>query len=126
MLHDAAILVAEDEPFIALGLAMAIEDAGGAVMGPAASVREALALLAGMPVAAILDVNLTDRDITPVVEILMARDIPLIIQTVVGVPPDLAARFPGLVVFIKPTAPAHLVLHLVGLIDARGHRPVRH
>ena len=44
MLNRAAILVVEDEPFIALGLGLAIEDADGEVVGPAASVKAALKL----------------------------------------------------------------------------------
>ena len=61
MLKRALILVAEDEPFIALDVALAIEDAGGMVAGPAASVKEALALIESLPVVgAILDVNLAD------------------------------------------------------------------
>lgn len=117
--RDAAILVAEDEPFIALGLTAAVEDAGGAVMGPAASVREALELLAGMPAAAILDVDLSDRDITPVVEILIGRRIPVILHTAARLPPVVACGFPLLVVCRKPTLPAQLVLRLIGLIGVR-------
>jgi DNA-binding response OmpR family regulator len=87
LLNRASILVAEDEPFIALDLALAIEDAGGEVVGPAASVKDALSLLdAHSVVAAILDVNLIDGDISPVVECLMERGVPLILQTGVGIP----------------------------------------
>jgi hypothetical protein len=61
LLDRAAILIAEDKPFIALDLAFAIEDAGGEVIGPAASVKDALLLLQHRVVTrAILDVNLTE------------------------------------------------------------------
>jgi CheY-like chemotaxis protein len=81
VLNQAHILVAEDEPFIALSLALAIEDAGGVVVGPAGSVKEALALLQTQPVsAAILDVNLADGDISPVLEILVGLGTPLIVR----------------------------------------------
>ena len=120
MLHDAAILVAEDQPFIALDLAFAVEDAGGAVIGPAASVNEALALLEAHPVvAAILDVNLVDGDVSPVVEYLVERGVPLILHTGIDLPPDLAARFPDVVVCIKPTLASVLVARLVTLIAER-------
>ena len=46
MLNNVSVLVAEDQPFIALDLALAVEDAGGKIVGPAASGEEALALLA--------------------------------------------------------------------------------
>lgn len=72
VLNGALVLLAQDEPFIALDLALAIEDAGGEVVGPAASVTEALALIEARPiVAAILDVNLIDGDITPVAEVVL-------------------------------------------------------
>ncbi|CAN5178498.1 hypothetical protein BH11PSE2_BH11PSE2_19370 [soil metagenome] len=88
----AAVFIAEDEPFIAFDLATTIEDAGGVVVGPAATVTEALALLKNQPVAAaILDVNLGDRDICPVAELLLARGVPVIFHTGLGVPDELSA-----------------------------------
>ncbi len=117
MLTDALVLVAEDEAFIALDLALAVEDAGGQVIGPAASVKEALALIDGRTVtAAILDVNLADRDISPVAEILLARGIPVILQTGIEAPPELMARYPDTVVHIKPCVAAKLVAELETLI----------
>jgi DNA-binding response OmpR family regulator len=119
-LDHALVLVAEDEPFIALDVAMAIEDAGGEVAGPAASVKEALALISETLVAgAILDANLTDGDISPVVHMLAGLGIPVIVQTGIGLPPDLARRFPNLIVHIKPCAAAELVAQLAGLISDR-------
>ena len=119
MLDRAVILVAEDQPFIALDIALAVEDAGGAVAGPASSVAETLALIgAGTVAGAILDVSLTDGDITPVVEELVERGIPMVLQSGVGLPPGLAARFPDLVVHIKPCVAASLVEQIETLISA--------
>ena len=119
MLNRALVLVAEDQPFIALDVALAIEDADGVVAGPAASVRECLALIESQPiVAAILDVNLTDGDISPVAEALILAGIPMIVQTGIGLPAKLAARFPELVVQIKPCVAAALVVQLEALIAA--------
>lgn len=113
MLKQQAIFIAEDEPFIALDLAFAVEDADGRVVGPVASVEEALELLESSPVdGAILDVNLIDRDITPVVALLAERGVPIILQTGVGLPPELSARFPHLTVYIKPCASARLIEEL--------------
>jgi len=124
LLTDALVLVAEDEAFIALDLALAIEDAGGEVIGPAASVKEALALIDGRTVtAAILDVNLADQDISPVAEVLLTLGIPVILQTGIEAPPELMARFPDLVVHIKPCVAAKLVAELVTLI-AKGSSAV--
>ena len=50
--------------------ALAIEDAGGKVVGPTASCEEALALLGTAEVAAaILDVNLVDGDCSALVDV---------------------------------------------------------
>lgn len=126
MLNHCAVLVAEDQPFIALDLALAIEDAGGRVVGPASSATEALALLEIHPVvAAILDVNLIGGDVSPVVEYLVERDVPLILQSGVGLPADLSRRFPGLVVRIKPTVAAKLVSEIEGLLEERSQRTLR-
>jgi len=122
-LDQSAVLIVDDEPFIALDLAMAVEDAGGFVVGPAGSVREALALLEHAQItAAILDVNLGDGDISPIVEILMARGIPLVFQTGVGLPQALKSRYPGLLVYAKPVHSDQLVQTLVGLIRAATSR----
>lgn len=119
-LDQLFVLVAEDEPYIALNLAFAVEDAGGRVVGPVASVEEALALLETNPVsAAILDVNLADGDISPVVEILVELGVPIILQTGIGLPPELAARFPGLVVHLKPCHPDKLIEELVAMLEPR-------
>ncbi len=117
LLNHACVLVAEDEPFIALDVALAVEDAGGRVLGPAASVKEALALLDATAVAgAILDVTLADKDVTPIAELLIAHGVPVILQTGVGLPADMAARFPDLIVWIKPCDSAGLVGELAAMI----------
>lgn len=110
MLDHARILVAEDEPFIAFDIAHAVEEAGGEVAGPVGSVQEGLALLETMPVeAAILDVNLSDRDVTPIADYLRARDIPVVFHTGLGLPPALQARYPRQAVCRKPADPRRLV-----------------
>ena len=120
MLTGSLVLVAEDQIFIALDLAMAVEDAGGKVAGPVSSVKNALLLIETRSItAAILDSNLTDGDITPVATLLLDANIPLIIQSGVGIPPELAMRFPDLVVYIKPYVAADLVSKLASLINAK-------
>lgn len=119
MLNQASILIAEDEPYIALALQWAVEDAGGCVIGPAATIVEALALLdTNLPTAAILDVNLADGDIYPVVERLVVIGVPIILQTGIGLPPELAERFPSLIVHIKPCGPELLVNQIGGILMA--------
>jgi DNA-binding NtrC family response regulator len=121
MLNDCLILIAEDQAFIALELAMAVEDAGGIVAGPVASVQGALLLIKAHQIkAAILDFNLTDGDVLPVATLLFAANIPFIIQSGIGLTPELAARFPNVAVHIKPSVAADLVTELSVLIAARG------
>ena len=113
MLNHVSVLVAEDQPFIALDLALAVQDVGGRVAGPVASCEEALALLAtGIIGAAILDVNLVDGNSSALVEVLVGLDIPFIVHTALDLPPAMATRFPGLVVQIKPCPAADLVAQL--------------
>ena len=120
MLNHVSVLVAEDQLFIALDLALAVEDAGGKVVGPAASSAEALALLAnGIVGAAILDINLVDGESWALAEVLVGLDVPFIVHTAVDLSPALVARFPGLVVQIKPCPAASLVAQLEGLLTAR-------
>jgi DNA-binding response OmpR family regulator len=113
------ILIVEDEPFVALDLALAVETAGGVAVGPAGSVREALALLASRPVtAAILDVNLSDGDVLPVLQVLMERGVPVIVQTGVAAPPELRARYPDVTVLAKPLKSEDLLARLMAMIGA--------
>lgn len=98
---------------------MAVEDAGGKVVGPAASVAEALKLLETSSLnGAILDFNLPDGDIVPVIECLVSKCVPFLIQTGVGVSASLAIRFPDLVVMIKPVIATVLVDRLTRIMEA--------
>ena len=70
-LKGARILVVEDEPFIAFDLMMAIEESGAVAIGPAATVAEALDFIGNDPPdGAILDVNLPDGTVAPVLDAL--------------------------------------------------------
>ena len=109
--------MAEDQSFIAMDLALAVEDAGGKVVGPAASCEEAMTFLStGIVDAAIVDVNLVDGDCSALVEALVNLCVPFIIHTAVDLPTALATRFSDLVVQIKPCPPANLVAQLESLI----------
>ena len=117
-LDGRRVLIVEDEPFIAFDLADAIENAGGVVLGPAMTVREALQFISDDGVeAAILDVNLPDGDVGPVIAALAAKGIPLLIHTGAGLTSELRSAFPSLRVFAKPTPPpvlAHIIASSLG------------
>ena len=117
-LDGRCVLIVEDEPFIAFDLADAIERAGGIVIGPAMTVREALALIANGGVeAAILDVNLPDGDVGPVIAALADEGILLLVHTGAGLTPDLRAQYPSLRVFAKPTPPPVLANVIATSLD---------
>lgn len=62
MLRHLPILIVEDEPLIALSLALEIEDVEGIVVGPAATVSQALTILQTQAIAAaILGSGLIDQ-----------------------------------------------------------------
>ena len=106
MLKRLPVLIVENEPLIALDLSHAVKDQGGIVIGPVATVADALAILADQPVAAaILDAKLDDRDVTPVAIHLIAQGVPFVIHSGTGLPDELAASHPDLPIILKPKRP---------------------
>jgi DNA-binding response OmpR family regulator len=113
MLSGARVLVAEDESFVAMDLADTVEGAGASVLGPAATVREATHLIQTEAIdAALLDFNLADGEITPVLETLCERGVPIVVYTGRGLPHELLTRHPGLPVLHKPLPPERVVAAL--------------
>lgn len=121
MAKSLSVLIVEDDAIVALGLAFAAEDVGATVVGPAASAVEALTLLGQGPVdAAILDVNLADRDMTPVAIALIEAGVPFLVHTGTGLPADLAAAFPELPVVRKPVNPTNVLARLLSEVKRSG------
>ncbi len=111
----ARILIVEDEPFIALDLAQAVESAGGIVIGPAATLAQALDLIQHSVLeAAILDVNLPDGHIGPVLESLH-QHVAVVVHSGVGLPQAVKLRFPHIPVYFKPTPAEVLTKRLLSL-----------
>ena len=120
MLQGARVLIVEDEPFTALALAAAVEAAGGAVVGPAASVAAALDLMDEQDLsAAILDANLSDGEVTPVAAALIKRGVPIIVHSGTGVPDALLQLYPGIPLCMKPDA-ADAVVERLSLMTSGG------
>lgn len=117
MLQNCLVLIAEDEPFIALDLAMAVEAAHGEVIGPVGSVADAISLLKGARLhGALLDVQLSDGDVSPVAELLDDSGVPFLFHSGLGLIPALKMRYPAAQVYNKPTPPSQLIDALAALI----------
>lgn len=110
--QGARVLIVEDEAFIALDIAYGVEQAGGVPVGPATTVAEALRLIeAERPDSAIVDVDLPDGSIEPVLRALRPS-VPVVVHTGVGLPETLSQAYPDLEVFRKPTLPSTLTSRL--------------
>src|SRR4051794_39554580 len=79
-LRGRCVLVVEDEMLVAMELECVLRERGCAVVGPAATVTRALALIdEGRPDAAVLDLNLSGRSALPVAAALNGRDVPFLV-----------------------------------------------
>jgi DNA-binding response OmpR family regulator len=86
MLRNERILVVEDEALVAMLVEDGLLDAGAMVVGPAASVEEALRLIDaaesdGGLSAAVLDLNLDGEAVSPVADRLAALGVPFLFAT---------------------------------------------
>ena len=110
MLADKAILIVEDNAYLAMDLVAAVEQYDGRVIGPAGSVAEGLQLAAEQGLAgAVLDYQLPDGPVTPLARLLAARSVPFVIHTEVPVAPELTMIDPSAPVLIKPIQPDDIV-----------------
>jgi CheY-like chemotaxis protein len=82
VLSGRRVLVVEDEMIVAWLLEDILSDLGCAVVGPAASVKQALAMVGAEAIdAAVLDVNLDGEMSYPVADALAARGVPFVFST---------------------------------------------
>jgi len=78
-LEGRNILIVEDEAPIAIDLAGAVSQAGGVVVGPAASVATSFSLMADHKLdGALLDIRLRDETSFPLADVLAVLDIPFV------------------------------------------------
>jgi CheY-like chemotaxis protein len=103
-LNGLRVLIVEDELLIALDLEAILDGLGCAVLGLAATVPEALRLLAADPPdLALLDLNLRGTRSTPVALALTAGGVPFIAVTAYANP--LEPVFDGVPIISKPFGP---------------------
>lgn len=82
VLEGKRILIVEDEYLTAHELKTMVEDRGGTVVGPAARLRDALALVRSQELrGAILDVMLERDTCFPLADELIAQGIPVVLST---------------------------------------------
>jgi DNA-binding response OmpR family regulator len=113
MLSGIRVLIIEDDPLVAATLTDVVEDAGGEAVGIEHSVSEARRMIRMLTFdAAVLDLHLSDGDVTPVLEALRASK-----ATVVYSGGELSARIrqrhPDLVALRKPVLPGRLVAEIL-------------
>ncbi len=76
------VLVVEDEMIVAWLLEDMLADLGCTVVGPAASVNQALAMIDAEAIdVAVLDVNLNGQMSYPIADVLAARGVPFVFST---------------------------------------------
>lgn len=84
-LKGKRILVVEDEALIAVMVEDMLTEMGSVVVGPAATIEQALALARAEEIdGAVLDVNVRGERIDPVAEALTERGVPMLFATGYG------------------------------------------
>src|SRR4051794_14101208 len=105
-LRGRRLLVVEDEPMVAMLLEDLLMQAGCIVVGPAATIAEALALLRDQAIdGALLDVNLGSELIYPLADVLRASGTPFVFVTGYAAS-GLAAGYEDVAVIRKPFDPS--------------------
>ncbi len=116
-LQGKRILIVEDEAFIAMALEAAFEEAGATVVGPAATLDEAMHLTASKELdGAVLDIDLAGLDVFPAADNLVKRQVPFVFQTGHGQRRELKINYPEVRVCKKPIARDDLLRALAELL----------
>lgn len=121
----SAVLVVEDEWWIADIMMGILEDAGYRPLGPVQSVAGGLALIEATPVdAALLDVNLGTEDSYPLADALIARGTPVLLVTGYQYS-DLPERFRTVPLLSKPITTTGLLAALECLLASHARETER-
>ena len=78
------VLIVEDESLVAMLLETILEDMGCVPVGPAATVDEGLRMASEPVDAALLDVNVSGKQVFPIAEALKTRGVPFVFSTGYG------------------------------------------
>jgi DNA-binding response OmpR family regulator len=112
------ILIVEDEPLIAFEVEQTLTDAGFEIVGVAARVEEALAMIDdGALDAAVLDANLNRVSAAPIAIALTARGLPFVVTT--GYTREqLPDGFKAGALIEKPCLPEQIIEALTAVLQA--------
>ena len=109
-LRGARILIAEDDAILALDVREIFRQAGAEIVGPVATLEQALAMISAFPVsAALLDVDLRDAEVFPAARALQDRGAGIVFYTGYADVDSLRRSWPGAKVLTKPAPPRLLV-----------------
>jgi len=113
------VLIVEDSALLAIALAQALKTASFDIVGPAATVDQALSLIAQKGCdAAVLDINLRGETSEPIARELRTRGIPFV--TLTGYAQEqLQPDFAGAPAFSKPVRAEALIVELRRCLERR-------
>lgn len=116
------VLIVEDEYLIALDLQCMLESHGWRVIGPAATVLDALALLEDeLPSVALLDVNLGAELVTPVAVVLQRYGVPFAVASAYATPEQYGGpALAGVPNVGKPTNERRVLATLKQILSPQG------
>lgn len=117
-LKGLSILVVEDDPLIALDIALSLEDAGAAVIGPCASVAQSFALVEqktknGVIHGAVLDVELRKENSVPIARLLTEMAIPFLFHSGINSAGATILQEFDAPILSKPSSSADLIAAIV-------------
>jgi DNA-binding NtrC family response regulator len=119
MMDGRHVLVVEDEHLLALDLARELEDAGAKVVGPVATIKDALGTIASTELdGAVVDVQLRDGWSFEVANALADRHVPFIFATGFIGQDMLPARHADLPFVEKPFKPGAILRALEGVMSS--------
>ena len=103
MLAGIKVLLIEDEPIVAMGIADQLVEAGATIAGPFRTVKGAIKALQAIEVdVAVVDFVLADGESVPVQDALDRKGVPFVVLT--AYPPVMVRRNPNQQILSKPVA----------------------
>lgn len=114
-LSGKRILLAEDEGLIALEIECCIQDHGGEVVGPFATLSDVMKAAEDQTLdGAILDIMLGTEEVYPAADRLAQRNIPVVFHSGHATEDRIATDYPGARLCQKPALPEAILAALKG------------